>query len=654
MKNIYLLLFISLNLVFLNGQSSQNGLFSSSYIGGASSETLTDSAHQIWSARYDGPGNDWDEALAIALDGLGNVYVTGGSPPAPFTAFDYATIKYDASGTQQWVARYTGTPSGVDEAFAIAADNSGNVYITGYSDGGVTSNDYATIKYNTSGDQLWVARYNGPASDDDAANAIAVDNSGSVFVTGSSRSTLYNYDCATVKYDPSGNQLWAARYDGPANSSDNGSSVAVDDLGNVYVAGFSMNSSGLFDYITIKYNSAGVQQWAIRYGADGSGDNICTAMAIDGSGNVYVTGGSTSAGAPLDYVTIKYNSAGEELWVARYDGPGIDFDEAKSVKVDASGNVFVSGKSFDVNTYLDFATVKYNSLGIQQWAARYDGPLSIDDEVTGMALDNQGNVYVTGVCVGETMDYDFFTFKYNTSGEEQWMATYNGTGNMGDKPFGIAVDAAGYVYVAGYSYGETSFDYATVKYGQTVVPVELVSFSAVPSGSNVNLSWTTATETNNKGFLIERKSLDGRCEDIGFVNGQGTTTSLHEYSYCDRNIGTGSYSYRLKQVDFNGTINFSRDVDVTVDAPSNFALAQNYPNPFNPSTTIEYTLPSDGFVTLDIYNALGQHVASLVKGSEKAGVHKVVFNAENLSSGMYYYRIETGSSAAVRKMMLMK
>lgn len=654
MRKIYLLLFIILNLIYLNAQTKQNVIFPyPSYGGGASSETLTDSAFEVWSARYNGPGDDWDEALAIAVDASGNVYVTGGSPPVPFSAFDYATIKYNASGTQEWVARYTGTPTGVDEAFAIAVDDQGNVYITGYSDGGASSTDYATIKYNSSGEQQWAARYSGLANDDDAAYAIAVDNSGYVYVTGTSRSTSVNYDYATVKYDPSGNQVWVARYDGTGNF-DNAVAVAVDDQGNVFVAGWSSNANGLYDYATVKYNSSGVQQWAARYAEAGSGDNICTAMAIDESDNVYVTGGSSGSSAPFDYATVKYNSSGEEQWTARYDGTGNDFDEAKDIEVDASGNVYVSGRSVGINTYLDYATVKYNSAGIQQWAARYDGPLSIDDEVTGIALDNQANVYVTGVCVGETTDYDFVTLKYSTTGEEQWLTSFNGTGNLGDKPFGIAVDASGYVYATGYSYGVNSFDFGTVKYGQTSIPVELISFSAAPSGSGVNLSWITATETNNKGFLIERKSLNGEYDDIAFVNGQGTTTNEHQYSYCDKNIGAGTYTYRLKQVDFNGTINFSQPIDVSVDAPLNFNLAQNYPNPFNPSTTIEYALPSDGFVTLKVFNALGQHVASLVNGTEKAGVHKVVFNGEKLSSGMYYYRIEAGSNVLVRKMIFMK
>lgn len=186
------------------------------------------------------------------------------------------------------------------------------------------------------------------------------------------------------------------------------------------------------------------------------------------------------------------------------------------------------------------------------------------------------------------------------------------------------------------------------------VPVELVSFNANASGNNVNLSWTTATEVNNSGFAIERKTNETMFERIGFVDGKGTTTQTTIYLFTDSKLADGNYIYRLKQIDFDGTTSYSKEVNVEITSPKVFALDQNYPNPFNPSTVIKYSIPVDGFVSLAVYNLLGEKVATLVNDNLKAGGHEINFDASNLSSGVYFYRLESGSFTAVKKLMLLK
>ena len=189
----------------------------------------------------------------MAIDRSGNVYVTGFSYGSVMSA-DYALIKYDSSGNVRWVRRYDGTAGGDDRATAVTVDDSNNVYVTGASSSVVHGFDYVTVKYDSAGNWLWVATYDGPAHYHDEATAIVLDDSGNVYVTGSSYGTISWYpDYATVKYDPAGNELWVARYNGPGNETDRTYAIAVDDSHNVYVTGYSAGSGTSSDYATIKY-----------------------------------------------------------------------------------------------------------------------------------------------------------------------------------------------------------------------------------------------------------------------------------------------------------------------------------------------------------------------------------------------------------------
>jgi hypothetical protein len=199
--------------------------------------------------------------------------------------------------------------------------------------------------------------------------------------------------------------------------------------------------------------------------------------------------------------------------------------------------------------------------------------------------------------------------------------------------------------------------YATDFLPAGTIPVELSSFTAEANLNSVSLNWNTATETNNKGFEIQRNSGSGFAT-VGFVQGYGTSTQQHSYSFVDQNLAAGHYTYRLRQVDFDGTSSFSSEVSVEVK-PVSYSLAQNYPNPFNPTTMINFNLRIDSKVSLKVFNILGQEVAQLVNGSMVAGNHQINFDASKLNSGVYLYRLEAtgidGSSfSAVKKMMLTK
>jgi len=473
---------------------------------------------QQWVARYDGPANSWDLATAIAIDDNGYVYVTGSSYGMP-AGEDYATVKYDPSGTEQWVARYRYpiTPTS-SRATGIALDGSGNVYVSGSSYGGPgVSTDFATVKYNSAGTEQWAMRYNGPGSDSDEAEALEVDSVGNVYVTGRSNGgTPTREDYATIKYSSSGVQLWVARYNGPASTWDRPTALALDRDGSVYVTGSSYGTTGIDDIATVKYNPAGVQQWVARHG--GTGNDLATSVVLDrngsayvagitsrpvtyadgdytvikydptgieqwiayyrgwdgslahansiasdGSGGAYVSGWSQTYSGTDDYTTIRYDGQGTELWIQRYNGPANSVDRVSAMTVDLVGNVIVTGTSRDTTD--DYATVKYNAAGTQQWVQRYNGPGNASDGASAIAADGLGNIIVAGSSTGSGSAEDYATVKYNLSGLQQWVVRYNGSANSNDQATAVAVDASGNAHVTGWSVGSTSMrDYATVKY----------------------------------------------------------------------------------------------------------------------------------------------------------------------------------------------
>jgi hypothetical protein len=190
----------------------------------------------------------------------------------------------------------------------------------------------------------------------------------------------------------------------------------------------------------------------------------------------------------------------------------------------------------------------------------------------------------------------------------------------------------------------------------TPFPVELNSFGAKIFGNKVNISWQTATETNNHGFEIQRKLDDLVWNRIGYVEGHGTTTEIQNYQFIDdiSNITANSLTYRLKQLDFNGNYEYSDEVFIDNPAPVNYALKQNYPNPFNPATTINYSLPVKSQVSLVVYNTLGEKIIQLVNKQKEAGRYSVEFDATSLPSGIYYYRLQAGNFIETKKMVLLR
>ena len=308
--------------------------------------------------------------------------------------------------------------------------------------------------------------------------------------------------------------------------------------------------------------------------------------------------------------------------------------------------------------------------GTKSLSISYSGTTPKDDHAMfGPFTFNAGTNYTFAFSyrvASATWAEDFSVHVYNSSGEP--IATISDhAGNVNttymDHSDDFTVSATGSYYVGFYAYSPAdmwrlSIDDVSLMAGD-VIPVELTSFAATSNNSEVVLDWSTATEINNSGFEIERSADNKDFQRIAFIEGKGTTSERVNYSYVDGSVENGTYFYRLKQVDFDGTFEYSSVVEVEVIAPAEFALEQNYPNPFNPTTTIKFSVPTQANVTIKLYNTLGQQVAQVLNSTFDAGRHSVEFNASNLTSGVYLYSVEASgidgnSFVATKKMMLLK
>jgi len=364
-----------------------------------------------------------------------------------------------------------------DNAFGMAVDTTGNVYVTGVSYGALDGNpgsgefDIILMKYNDSGLSQWTRQIG--TSSDDYGNSIAVDGNGNIYVAGYTLGSLDGNesagrdDIALVKYSAAGTKQWTRQLGSP--DVDEALGVGIDGSGNVYVAGVTYSSldgytrAGEFDIVLAKYSPAGETQWVRQLGSTETDEAY--ALAVDTNGNAYITGltagdldGNTSAGGN-DMFLVKYDASGTKQWTKQI-GTAAD-DYGYGVAVDSAGNIYIAGTtagSMDGNINKggnDVFLAKCNAVGTLQWVRQLGS--TTDDASWGIAVDLTGNIFVVGSTDGDidgnanAGNYDMFLVKYNSSGEKQWTRQM-GT-EFNDEAYGVAVNTDGYVFVSGYTYG---------------------------------------------------------------------------------------------------------------------------------------------------------------------------------------------------------
>jgi len=426
-----------------------------------------------WTAKYDGPGKGKDNAQALAVDAAGNAYVTGFSDGGDGN-YDFATLKYAREGTEDglgkllWAARYDGEAKGADWARDVAVDAEGGVVVTGSSAGESSGFDFATVKYDAGGKELWVSRYDGPGHGDDRVKALAVDAAGNVYVTGDSPGEGGGGESVTIKYGPDGELLWAAR-SGAAAGNQSLADIAVDAKGNVYVTGGEVREPGNSDYVTIKYDPAGKAVWTV-YG-DWSRRDVASFLALDAEGNAYVTGGGLSRADPEETVfadvrTIKYGPDGKELWSASLEEAALSDHVASALCLDPEGNAYIAGTAYaSVDTEggrpsVSYFAIKYGADGEPLWSTR-QGPERAGAVARGAAVDGARGFYVLamepGVAGGASR---LVTVKLGPDGSERGVVGHAGTASDGTGV--LAAEGAGRVWVTGSDAGGR--DYLTIHY----------------------------------------------------------------------------------------------------------------------------------------------------------------------------------------------
>lgn len=433
-----------------------------------------------------------------------------------------------------WQKRYNAPPDMADEARSVAVDASGNVYVTGsgFNNGG--NLDAITVKYDANGNEIWARNFDRGLNDNDEGRMLTLDAAGNIYVVGYSRGNGTSLDALVVKYDNAGNQVWASFYNGSTNGIDEGRSIAVNAAGDVFICGYTSDSSFYFNTLTVKYNSSGAQQWAMIYAGASGGNDELMELKIDASSNVYVVGNTEGVSANYDFLTIKYNSAGAQQWLQTFDGPSASGDYGKAITLDQNNNVIVTGQSFQTNQWFDYMTIKYSNAGVQQWTARYNNGNNRYEDAWDVVTDNAGYIYITGqsqATGNNSTPPDCATVKYSPAGGQVWVKRYDGGFSGGDdRAYCIALDDTANVYIAGYSKNASNLDYIVVKYDSAGTEEFALRFnSQYNQDEQVN-----AIAVRNGDVYVTGKSANVANEDYLTIRYSYSAVGINEQSFASQ------------------------------------------------------------------------------------------------------------------------
>jgi uncharacterized delta-60 repeat protein len=524
--------------------------------------------NQVWVRTYD--NGFYDEGVKMLIDANQNVIITGVSSGSSFQSRDIITMMYDPSGNMVWqhiwgaplVNNYNDTP--VD----ISLDGTGNIYVCGYSYYTNTSNsDYILLKYDQNGNFLWDQNYDSPFNNSEIAQDFVVDSAGNAYMTGYSIGSGTQWDYATVKFNSNGQQIWAQRQDSTTRN-DYARSICLDESTQMlFVTGdMNLGTNGVTDrrnFVTYQYDTSG--SIVRTFGYQGPADNfdLPYKITLDASGNIGIAGvASTFQYGYGDMAAVVYDPSGQQQWERLWNGQGFVDDQGLDMVADAGGNTYSCGFSWSnqFTTHNDFVVIKTTPDGLNEWEYVYRGPSEESNDVAHhITIDDNGNVYATGVVdTTLTSQYnDIYTVKLSPTGSVIWEATFSGAAGGNDTPAGIAVDNQGNVYVAATAVNfDTGFDGALISYDQ-----------------NGNQNWVSYFDMDSmaQGFdaLAVANTQEIYCGGF-MIPGFGVYTDALLVKFDDAGNILWSTSF-----DADSTISTDRDLinNLAIDTASNVVVA---------------------------------------------------------------------------------
>ena len=521
-----------------------------------------------------------------------------------------------AQVSQDWIQRFTSDSTRDETVNDMFVDDQGNVYVTGSQKGpNAAQLEAVTVKYNSNGVQQWIQNYQSPTNNGAFGRAIYVDAAGFVYVTGENAMVSGgSNEALIVKYNPTGTQLWFYRFQYVNLSYAGGFDIITDLTGNVYVTGEYGNGGN--NIFLIKFDPSGNLVGQTFYNSSSEGGRK---IALDGTGKIIISG-YVQDNDSLSFIALKYEQNLDLVWASRW-GQGVGNINPIDMVIDNNSNIIIAGTSNS-----DYVTVKIDPAGLVQWGKLYNSSAG-SDKCRAVVKDNLGNIYITGETgtSGLPQTFNITTIKYSPDGNEIWLKEFNGdsANTYGYTGYDITIDDLANVYVIGQRYSNS--DITTIKYNTAGSFQWAIYYNGLSNSQDVPVA--VGVDPNGNVF--------------------STGNSFDAFSGYDIAI--------IKYVQTPAS------VEDEENSLSSFTLEQNYPNPFNPSTKISWQSPISSHQTLKVYDALGKEIATLVNEEKPAGTYEIDFDAKNLSSGIYFYRIAihsdkltAGSFVETKKMILLR
>lgn len=512
-----------------------------------------------------------------------------------FSQFNFAQLVPEL----EWLRIYDGIGHGLDFVNDVKMDNEYNIYLAGRSAGLDGTPDFTIMKYSNTGDSLLNIRFISAPSSWDEVNSIAVDSDKNIYAIGNASFGQSSPYSVFFKYSPTGNVIWDKNYFFNPDSVSNGIKVVLTPQEDPVIgySKYSQHSSVNFT----KYNSNGDSIWTIQI-KDDTSDYQLDYLLADSLGNFYAALNQTWGLLESQVAIMKLNQNGNIIWTRI-----LQTESVRKMIIDQNLDLIVE-------THGDGMIIKYTSVGDSLWAYESNSLL------TDINIDSDNNILLSGY-TGGIGAFDYLVTKVSSNGSEIWNKTFNSSENLRDYAYSIVSDENNNIYVTGSSHNMVSIGLCyTLKYN-----------------SSGELKWQHRLDAPH-GIFESPHSI--------FLDDSNNVMIGGDYS--DSTNGANYFAMKIKQKSGTGVIPSNNNI------PTQYFLSQDYPNPFNPNTTIDFSVPEYGFVKVEVYDALGRKVRELLNQELSAGNYSVDFNASDLSSGIYYYRLSTKEFIQMKKAVLLK